>query len=127
MDAQEIKQDIWFKFMANIGINQIPALLDADYGFIQKNSYAKKLMENAMLEVIDIANAKGVHLTESDINKWHTILNSLAPKEKTLMRLDMEMLSYKIIELGSKYNIDVTVNKVLYNLIKAKEDLFSAN
>ena len=133
--AEDIKYEMWFKFMINIGINQVSALLNANYGFMQKNIYAKELMDNAMIEVINIANAEGVNLTNSDIKKWYAILDSLGAEGKTSMCQDMEacrkteadMFSGKIIELGTKYNIDVTVNKVLYNLIKAKEDLFPAN
>ena len=121
--------------MINTGVNQVSAILNANYGFMQKNIYAKELMDNAMLEVINIANAEGINLTTPDLKKWYAILDSLGPEGKTSMCQDMEakrkteveMFSGKIIELGTKYNIDVTVNKVLYNLIKAKEDLFPAN
>ncbi len=132
--AGDINYEMWFKFMINTGVNQISALLNANYGFMQKNSYAKELMDNTMVEVINIANAKNVKLTKADIEKWYKILDSLGPAGKTSMCQDMEagrkteveMFSGKIIELGAKYNIDVTINKVLYNLIKAKEDLFQA-
>ena len=133
--AEDILYEMWFKFMINVGVNQVSAILGANYGFIQKNSYAKELMDNAMLEVISIANAKGINLSNSDIKKWYAILDSLGQEGKTSMcqdleagrKTEVEMLSGKIIELGSKYNIDVTINKVLYNLIKAKEDLLPVN
>jgi len=128
--AKDIKYEMWFKFMINTGVNQVSALLNANYGFMQKDSYAKELMDNVMVEVVNIANAEGVNLTNSDIKRWYSILDSLGPEGKTSMCQDMEagrkteveMFSGKMIELGTKYNIDVTINKVLYNLIKAKEE-----
>lgn len=129
--ATDIDYEMWFKFMINTGVNQVSAILNANYGFIQRNSYVKEIMDSLMVEVINIANAKGIHLSKSDINKWYAILDSLGPEGKTSMCQDMqagrktevEMFSGKIIALGAKYNIDVTINKVLYNLIKAKESL----
>jgi len=129
--AKDIKYEMWFKFMINTGINQISALLNANYGFMQKNIYAKKLMDDAMVEVVNIANAEGINLTCSDIKRWYSILDSLGPEGKTSMcqdieagrKTEVEMFSGKMIELGIKHNIDVTINKVLYDLLKAKEEI----
>jgi 2-dehydropantoate 2-reductase len=128
----DIKHALWYKFMINTGVNQISAVLNANYGFLQKNEYAKKLIESVMAEVIEIANAEGVKLSRADIDNFYVVLNTLGAAGKTSMCQDIEagkksevdMLSGKIVELGKKHNIDVTINKILYNLIKAKEDLY---
>jgi 2-dehydropantoate 2-reductase len=117
--------------MINTGINQVSALLNANYEFMRSNIYAKELMDKTMIEVIMIANAEGVDLSEEDLARWYKILNSLGAEGKTSMcqdteakrKTEVQMLSGKMIELGEKHNIDVTINKVLYNLIKAKESL----
>ena len=127
----DIKHIMWFKFMINTGINQVSAILNANYEFMRTNVYAKELMDRTMFEVIKIANAEGVELSGSDLTKWYGILASLGAEGKTSMcqdteakrKTEVQMLSGKMIELGQKHNIDVTINKVLYNLIKAKESL----
>lgn len=127
----DIKHVMWFKFMINTGINQVSAILNANYEFMRSNVYARELMDRTMLEVIKVANAEGVDLSEADLNKWYGILASLGAEGKTSMcqdteakrKTEVQMLSGKMIELGHKHNIDVTINKVLYNLIKAKESL----
>lgn len=127
----DIRHVMWFKFMINTGINQVSAILNANYEFMRSNIYAKELMDETMLEVIKVANAEGVDLSGSDLTKWYGILASLGAEGKTSMcqdteakrKTEVEMLSGKMMELGQKHNIDVTINKVLYNLIKAKESL----
>ncbi len=128
---EDIKHVMWFKFMINTGINQVSAILNANYEFMRSNVYAKELMDQTMLEVIKVANAEGVDLSGSDLTKWYGILASLGGDGKTSMcqdteakrKTEVQMLSGKMIELGQKHNIDVTINKVLYNLIRAKESL----
>jgi len=133
--AHEIPADIrylmWFKFMINTGINQVSSILNANYRVMQTNPYAREVMDKTMLEVIAVANAEGVNLSEEDLIKWYKVLDSLGGEGKTSMcqdieagrKSEVEMLSGKMIELGQKHNVDVTINRVLYNLIKAKENI----
>jgi 2-dehydropantoate 2-reductase len=126
---EDIKHALWYKFMINTGVNQVSAVLNANYGFLRTNKYARKLMENIMIEVIEIANAEGIKLTSKDIDNFYTVLNTLGAEGKTSMCQDIEaakntevdMFSGKMIELGKKHSIDVTINKIMYNLIKSKE------
>ncbi len=129
--TENIRHVMWYKFMINTGINQVSAILSANYRFMRENIYAREIMDRTMMEVIAIANAEGVDLSSSDLEKWYKILYSLGAEGKTSMcqdadagrKTEVEMFSGKMIELGKKHNIDVTINKILYNLIKAKEDL----
>lgn len=128
--SENIMEITWFKYMINTGVNQISAVLEADFGFMKKNKYAGDLMNSAMLEVIAIANAEGIPLdAKTSIEKWQKILLSLGDSGKTSMcqdiiakrKTEVEAFAGRIMVLGEKHNIDVTVNKVLYNFLKAKE------
>jgi 2-dehydropantoate 2-reductase len=98
---------------------------------MQINPFAREVMDKTMLEVIAVANAEGVNLSENDLEKWYKVLDSLGGEGKTSMcqdiaagrKSEVEMLSGKMIELGQKHNVDVTINRVLYNLIRAKENM----
>ena len=125
---------IWFKFMINTGVNQVSAVLDAEYRIMQENKNARWLMDETMKEVIKISNAENIPLSEKDLEKWHKILNSLGPEGKTSMyqdilagrKTEVEMFAGKIIELAEKHLIDVPFNRILFNLIKAKESCFKS-
>lgn len=70
--AHEVPPDmirtLWWKFMINVGINQVSAALEAPYGGFQQQGEARNLMESAMREVVALARASGVHLSDADID-----------------------------------------------------------
>ncbi len=123
---------IWYKFMINTGINQVSAVLGAEYRIMQNDSHALWLMDETMKEVIKIANAENIPLSEKDLENWYKILHSLGPDKKTSMcqdilagrKTEVEMFAGKIIQLAEKHSIEVPFNRVLFNLIKAKEITF---
>ena len=129
---ENMMHQIWYKYMINTGINQISAVLEAEYSVMQNDSHAKWLMDETMKEVIRIANAENIPLSNSDLEKWYKILYSLGPDKKTSMcqdilagrKTEVEMFAGKIIQLSEKHSIDVPFNRVLFNLIKAKESTF---
>ena len=87
-------------------------------------------MESAMREVVSIAGAAGVALSEKDMEEWNAVLRSLSPDGKTSMlqdveakrKTEVEMFSGKVMELGKKYDIPTPVNETLYRLIKVIEE-----
>jgi 2-dehydropantoate 2-reductase len=126
---KDMIRTLWWKFMINTGINQVSAVLGANYGVFQKSKEAKELMEEAMQEVISIAKAREIHLYNKDIDEWYTFLSNQPPEGKTSMlqdfeakrKTEVEMLAGKLIELGKKYNIPTPLNDTLFKIIKAIE------
>ena len=129
----EIPEDmiriIWWKFMINVGINQASAAMKAPYSEFQTSPSAKNLMESAMREVIHIAKAEGIKLSDNDTAKWHQVLSGLSPSGKTSMlqdveagrKTEVEMFAGKVLELGKKYGISTPVNEKLFKMIKEFE------
>ena len=123
---------IWFKFMINTGVNQVSALLGADYRIMQQDSHARWLMDESMKEVIKVAQAEKIPLSESDLEKWYKVLDSLDPGKRTSMcqdilagrKTEVDMFAGKLIKLAEKHSIDVPLNRVLFNMIKVKESSF---
>ena len=120
---------LWWKFMINTGINQVSAILGANYGVFHKSKDARQLMEEAMQEVISIAKARGIHLYNKDIDDWYAFLSNQPPEGKTSMlqdfeakrKTEVEMFAGKVIELGKKYDIPTPLNKTIFKIIKAIE------
>lgn len=125
----EVLQDLWWKFLVNVGCNQVSAVLKGQYGLFQENAYAQALMHEAMEEVITISRAVGHGLKDNAIQQFMDILDTLGKDKKTSMLQDVEakritevdMLAGKMIELGKKYDIPVPMNEVLFKMIKALE------
>ena len=120
---------LWWKFMINVGMNQVSAVLCAPYSVFQASQEARDLMESAMREVITIAKVAKVYLSEEDIENWYSFLSGLSPQGKTSTvqdveakrKTEVEMFAGKVIELGKTYGIPTPVNQTLFRLIKVLE------
>lgn len=126
---QDMLRALWWKFMINVGINQVSAVLNMPYDGFRHNPYARALMHSAMREVIALAHARQIALSEEDIGKFDEVIPRLAPEGKTSMlqdveesrKTEVEMLAGKVIEIGRSLGIDTPVNAVLFNLLRARE------
>jgi len=120
---------LWWKFMVNVGINQASAILRAPYGVFQQSPSARAVVDTLMQEVITLAQAKGINLTEQDLLAWPPVLNALSPTGKTSMLQDMEagrrtevdMFAGEVVRLGEKYDIPVPANRMMLDLLHALE------
>jgi 2-dehydropantoate 2-reductase len=127
----DILREQWWKFMMNVGINQVSAVLRASYGTFQKPGEARSLMFSASQEVLDISARAGIPLRREDIDRYAGILDTLSPEGKTSMlqdveagrKTEVEIFAGTVMELGKKYGIPTPVNDVLYKLIKAIEQM----
>ncbi len=127
---ESIMRELWWKFMLNVGINQVSAILHAPYGKFAKAGFARDLMVDASREVIKIAPKAGINLTEQDIQNYIKIICSLSPEGKTSMcqdveagrKTEVEIFSGAVIEMGRKYDVPTPVNDMLFRLIKAIEE-----
>lgn len=119
--AHEIPSDmvrsLWFKYMINVGVNQVSAVLGASYGALRNSAKARELMDAAMREVIAVAVAKKVNLSEEDIGEWYKVLSTLSSEGKTSMlqdveagrKTEVEMLAGAVIDLGQRHGIPTPV------------------
>ena len=108
---EDMLQGMWFKYMANVGQNTVSALLGVNFMAYRVSEHANFLRYGAMREVIAIANAKGIALTEAHMEKQNGILQTLvnpANKPSTLQDIEagrhteVDMLSGTVIRMGEE-------------------------
>ena len=110
---EDMLRMLWWKFMFNVGINQASSVLGAPYGVFHTDQNARALMESLMREVLTLAQASGVNLTEQDLLDWYPVLHRLSPQGKTSMLQDfeagrkseLEIFSGRVIQMGQKLGI----------------------
>jgi 2-dehydropantoate 2-reductase len=120
---------LWWKFMINVGMNQATAVMRVPYGVMKTSPDAQALMEALMREVIALAEAAGVDLSEDDLANWYKILQTMAPKGKTSMlqdieagrKTEVEIFGGKVVELGQQYGIPTPVNEVFTRILQVME------
>ena len=128
--SPNITRTLWWKLMINVGINQCSCVLRAPYGLFQRSEPARRLMTDAMREVVAISRAEGTGLSEEDIDAWHETLRGLDPQGKTSMLQDVEagrpteveLFAGTVCELADRHSQDVPVNRTLYRIIRALEE-----
>jgi 2-dehydropantoate 2-reductase len=130
---EDMLHTMWWKFMINVGINQTSAVLKAPYKVFQEIPEAHIFMKSAMKEVIDLAKARGIELTENDFLKFDQILKEgLSPEGKTSMlqdveagrKTEVEYLAGTVCRLGKEHHIPTPVNDMLFNMIRVLEKTY---
>lgn len=127
----DMKGRLWGKFMLNVGVNQTVAVYRGTYGTIQQPGEARSTMIAAMKEVIPLAAAEGIELTQQDLNYWLGVLDTLRPEGKPSLAQDLDcgkptevgLFAGTVLELGAKHSIDTPVNRFLYERIRELESL----
>lgn len=124
----DMARQLWWKFLVNVGVNQVSAVLRAPYRlFQQPGSPAREAMIAAQREVIAVAGAEGVALTDADIDAWLTVLAGLGPDAYTSMAQDaiagrpteVDSFAGRVCELGDAHGIATPVNRLLWQLLTA--------
>lgn len=125
----DILKAMWWKFLMNVGINQVSAVLKAPYGIFKTVPEARALLKDASNEVIPLAQKEGIALTEQDISSYIDVIDTLAPEGKTSMlqdveakrKTEVESFALTVMNLGKKHGIPTPVNDLLYKMITALE------
>ncbi len=124
-----MQRELWWKFMVNVGCNQVSTVIGANYWDYQNIPEIFEATENVMREVIAVANKAGIDLNENDILRWHNKVLGYDPADKTSMLQDIERgrqtevetYSGKIIRLGRKLGVPTPLNQMIYLHIRALE------
>lgn len=128
---QDILREQWFKFMLNVGVNQVTALLRATYGAFATVPEVRALTRAAALEVVALSEKEGVALSAADVDRIFPILARLDPAGKTSMlqdvearrKTEVEIFAGTVVELGRRHGVPTPVNEVLGELLVAAERL----
>ena len=126
-----IMDRIWWKFMVNVGINQMSGLLNATYGHFVSNKYLRQQSREVMLEVVNIAKLKGINLDEKDIDVVLGMYKNFAYEGKTSMlqdvvanrKTEVDMFAGKVCEMGNSLNITTPYNHMIFNMYRAMEEI----
>lgn len=125
---ENIQLDMWKKFLINTMFNSLGAITRSPYGgfrFDCMQDASRKIGR----EVVKIANAEGIALTEQMIEEDIEKNLSYNPKGKCSMLQDMEacrntendFFCGTIVKLGKKHNIPTPYCEFLWDLLKGTE------
>ena len=120
--------------MLNVGVNQTCMVYDVPYGDVVVPGKPRDTMLAAMREVMDLAAAQGITLTERDLQDYLGILDRIDPEAMPSMRQDslqqhpseVEIFAGTVLELGRSLGVATPVNRFLYDRIHEIEAAYGA-
>lgn len=126
---EDILHRLWSKFMLNVGVNQTCMVYNTNYAGVLTYGEANRTMIAAMREVIAVANAEGIKLSEADLNQYIDIIGKLNPNGTPSMGQDrinrkpseVELFAGTVIDMANKHKIYVPTNEFLYRQVKEIE------
>jgi 2-dehydropantoate 2-reductase len=126
---EDIHREQWWKFVLNVGVNQVSAVLRAPYGAFAAVPEVRELTRLASLEAAALAAREGVALSPDCVERIFPILSTLAPDGKTSMlqdveagrKTEVEAFAGTVVELGRRHGVPTPVNALLLRMIVALE------
>ena len=117
----DMRHEMWWKFMVNVGINQASAVLRAPYGAFRGDGDARSLMLALMDEVVAVSAAEDVPLGPDDIARWDAVLAGQPEEGRTSMHQDVEagrrtevdIFAGRVVELGARHGIATPYNEAM--------------
>lgn len=130
--CEDMVRAVWKKWMLNVGINQVSAATRSPYGKITTVPSTLALFHEAMMEVVALAKASGIHLDEKDALEFEGAMGNFSPQGKTSMLQDVEAGRRTEVDyfagtaeaLGKKLNVPTPVNHVLLLLLRSIEAMY---
>ena len=119
---EDIHLEIWRKFLFITTISGIGALTRTDIGGIRSDNYIRALMLKTAAEIVAVANAKGIALSQTDIENTFKALDDQAPDNTASMQRDimegkpseLDNFNGYIVREGEKHHIPTPVNEFIY-------------
>ncbi|MDO4869033.1 MAG: 2-dehydropantoate 2-reductase [Bacillota bacterium] len=126
--CEDMRRAQWLKWMLNIGGSQVAAETHVECGFFGQVEEIRRIMELCMEEVVEIAKAEGVNVTQQDCDEIIDFLIDYPPDKKMSMLQDLEAgrpieideYAGTVIQLGKKHGIPTPANEMLNLTINAR-------
>lgn len=120
-------RELWRKFMINVAVNQTSAVLRMPYGVLRRSEEARILMTALAEEVLALAKAADVNLTQDDLAQFFAIAETLDADGKTSTLQDVEagrpneveIFAGKAVALGQQYGVPTPTNAVFLQILRA--------
>lgn len=118
---EDMRHEMWWKFMVNTAINQASAVLRKPYAAFTEDGPARSLMLALAHEVVAVSVPEGVSLGDADLARWDTVLRALPGDGQTSMLQDVRagrptevaLFADHVVELGQRHGIPTPVNQTL--------------
>jgi len=122
-----IIEDIWKKAIVNASINPLTAIFQCQNGYLAKNPILTALVKKICEESTSIAQQKELIFTKEEmiqrtmkvINQTKRNYSSMLQSVQQGKQTEIDEINGTLVKIGKNYKCDVTLNKLLTNIIKS--------
>ena len=126
----DIRAYLWEKYAAFCGFAGVEVLTRLPAGPIQACPETKEMWIGALKEVVEVAQAVGVTLSDDFLDRTKELVASIPPTHRPSMyydlddgkRLELEALNGTVVRLGRKLGIATPLNFAIYAALKPYVD-----
>jgi 2-dehydropantoate 2-reductase len=124
--SQDIRLEIWRKFLLLALMSALSAMTGVELARIREQTETWQLAEQGMREVVAVANAEGVELTEQDVQHTLAFVQGMSPTWRASLavdlrqgrRLEVDWLSGAVCRLGQAAGIPTPFHRVALGVLK---------
>ncbi|OZG59927.1 2-dehydropantoate 2-reductase [Bifidobacterium lemurum] len=123
--SDDIYLEIWRKYMLNAACNTVEAIFRGRHRWFQRIPEARDAMECVMREIVALAEAMGVGLTQRDIRDLDGFFDDYDPDGMRSMvqdvlhgnQTEIDMFMGEALRMGREYGVDLPVCRFVYDII----------
>ncbi|MEX2088847.1 MAG: 2-dehydropantoate 2-reductase [Bacteroidota bacterium] len=125
----DINVALWEKFLLVVSFGGVGSVTRAPIGVIRTVPETRRMLEQCMSEILAVANARGISLSDGVVEKSMAFLDSLPEGGTTSLQRDLsngrpselEALNGAVVRLGGESRVDVPLNTFIYHALLAHE------
>jgi 2-dehydropantoate 2-reductase len=123
--SDDIIKEIWMKTIINSSINPITAFFGCKNGYLLENPLLENIVERVCMESTAIASSQGISVFPPEmITKTKEVIRDTAANYSSMFqslqqgkRTEIDSINGALMRTGEKLHIDITLNKILTELI----------
>jgi len=128
--SENIHLDIWRKFMFITTVSGIGAITRSLFGEMKQNNAIVEMMSQTAQEIKQIANAKGVEISDADVERTLQMFHQMPFETTASMQRDMmenrpselENFNGYVVKQGIELGIKTPINSIIYNCLLPQEN-----
>ncbi len=127
--SQDVRRDLWFKFLVNCSYNAISAIGQIEYGKMVSVDSVKELIDTLADEVLAIAHHEQINITKEEATQANDMIANTMVTQRSSTAQDIarkksteiDFLNGLVVKKGRAYGIATPANQSVYALVKMME------
>lgn len=120
--SEDIEATLWRKLMLISSYGGIGALARQPVGVTATTPQTRELVRAAMFEVLEVAQAQKIALTEADVDRMMTVFETFSPDTTSSMQRDLlagrpselEYQSGAVVRFGREFGVPTPIHGCIY-------------